>query len=362
LIVRIIGIRVRASLVTPVLIAVVAGGLASSLDRDGASELVLAVMVFFVAVAIILLHESVRVAVYRRIGVAVRGLDLFFSGGSPSLVDRTVAPRHDVIAGVAGLLPLLALAICSLIVDRATTGDRAHDVTHLLAIAALAFATFQAMPALPLDGGRLMRALVWHLTEDPIAGSRAVAVYGQLVALGMIAGGTLLLTEAGALPYWGFAAIVTGLQVSAASLASFRDSCWQAAGAGVVVSEANLPLPGRIPANSSIESLVDALIEEGDRATLLVVDGAGTTVGIVRLANLKRVRRSTWADTSVAEVMTPLAEAPRLSAELSVLDAITELDRLDTPIAIATLEPDRLILLQRDQLLHVVLDHPAMPS
>lgn len=355
--VRISGVRVRAGLMTPVMLAVIAGGISSLLERGRSAEIACGILLFSTFVAIMLLHETLRIAIYRRIGVTVRGLDLLLTGGNPSLIDRSASPRDDVIAGIGGLTALIVLASTSLTIEQVMQGQGTHDIVKIVAVGAIAIAILQAMPALPFDGGRLLRGLFWYLTDSPVSGSRVCAAYGHLVAIGLLVGGTLLLSTSGALPYWGFGAVVLGFQMTMASWSSYRDSRWQAAGRTLDLADANLPLPGRIAADVSVEKVVDALIEEGDRSVLLVVDGANMPIGILSLPNLRSVARSRWSEVPADCVMTPLSDLPCLSADMKVLDALSELDRLGARYAVVD-DPTchQVTLVLRDQLANLSVD------
>lgn len=348
--VRISGIRVRAGLATPVAVAVVIGGAASTLDRTRGTELVFAALAIVATIAALILHETIRIAVFRHMGVPVRGLDLSLSGGSLSLLDRGDTPRREVFAGISGLFALVALSAGAWLFERTAPSDATHDVARLVAIAAASISLLNAMPALPLDGGRLLRGLVWFLTDDPVQGARTPAIYGHLIALALIAGGVLLLPANGELPYWGFGAIVGGLQLASACTSSFRDIRWQALGGTLTISEAALPLPSRVAGNASIEQVVDALIDERNGAVLLVVDESNIAIGVIQLSNLRLVRRADWGNYRAAEVMTTLDVLPHLSPGATLLDALAQLEDADVELAIAQPDAKHTILVRRDHL------------
>jgi hypothetical protein len=355
---RVSGIRVRAGLATPFAMAVVAGGATSTLDRARGTELAFASLAFIATVAALTVHEAVRIAVYRRQGVPVRGIDLSLAGGSLSLLDRNDTPRREAFAGFSGLIVLVALATCAWLFERTASSAATHDIARLIAIAVVSLSILHAMPALPFDGGRLLRGFVWFLTDNPVQGARTTAIYGHLIALALVAGGTLLLPSSGDLPYWGFGAIVAGLQLASACTSSLRDSRWQALGAAVTLVDAGLPLPGRVASNASVEDVVDALIGERDAATLLVIDESQVAIGVIRLANLRRVRRADWGDYHASQVMTSIDTLLHVSPESTLLDVLAQLDDAGQQLAVAQLDDGHTILVLRDQLLDLLVTRP----
>jgi len=352
---RIAGLRVRTRLTTPATLAAIAFGITSTAGRTLQTELAFGLLLLITVLVTLALHEATRLGLYRRAGVNVRGIDLALTGGSPSLLERSNSPRGEVTAASGGLIVVALLASGAFAVERLTQSSRSHEVTVWIAVALGALALAQTLPALPLDGGRFLRALVWFLTDDPVQGSRGAAIYGHLVSAGVIVGGLIMMNAGGAYAYWGFGAVIAGLQLVTNSVASMRDTLWQQIGGTLQLADADLPLPGRVQAADTLDQVVDALIEEGHRSSLLVIGADGQPKGVIQLANLRRVRRIEWADHRADEVMTPLAILPSLSGELTALDALTELDRRDSRLAVLTFDGGPTLLVSREMLLDHLL-------
>jgi CBS domain-containing protein len=313
-------------------------------------------------VSALCLHETVRIVLFRRYGVVVRELEVSLTGGSPRLIDRTDSPGREVIAGSGGLVVIAMLAGGAIALARLALPPASHDLAELLAISLAALAITQTLPALSLDGGRLIRGLVWFLTDDPVRGARGAALYGHVVSAAMIVAGLLLMGRSGALPYWGFGAVVAGLQLIAASTASLRDSMWQQLGGTLSLADADLPLPARVSASASLENVVDTLIEEGHQSAVLVIDENGDPAGVIQLANLRRVRRMDWADRRADEVMTPIGDLLELSPDVAVLDAVAALDQAQARLALVTVAGGPVLLITREQMLNRLLSRSSEQS
>ena len=252
---RILGLPIHTRLTTPVALAVVLFGVASAADREPSTELAVGAAALLGIIGALCLHEIVRIYLFRRHGVVVRELAVSLTGGSPRLIDRTDSPQREVIAASGGLIVIALLAASAVAVAHLALPPATHDLAELVAIALAAIAVTQTLPALSLDGGRLIRGLFWFLTDDPVRGARGAALYGHFVSAAMIVSGLMLMGRSGALPYWGFGAVVAGLQLIAASTASLRDSVWQQLGGTLTLVDADLPLPARIRAETTLETV-----------------------------------------------------------------------------------------------------------
>ncbi len=170
---------------------------------------------FFVAVAAALLffatvvaHELGHALVARRQGMVIEGVDLWALGGFTRTRGAPATPRAELAMAAAGpAVNALVIAVCVLAglafgsfthfldVALLESGLRAGAPLVLLSWLALinfVLLAFNLMPAFPLDGGRIARAIVWQLTGDPNRATRACARLGQAFGVVVIAGGVAL--------------------------------------------------------------------------------------------------------------------------------------------------------------------------
>ena len=320
------GLAIRTRVTTVVVFATVVGGASVHSSETEVPPFAIAAISCLAVLAVILLHDAIRAVAYRRLGVCVRGMDLTLVGGSPRVVDSTNSPRRESIAGLAGLVLLAPVAIVALLAERSVrTNDGARDFLNPVSFAVVALAVTQAMPALPLDGGRILRGLVWHLTGDPVKGSRGAAIYGHFISAGLIAVGLLFVTEPGANAFWGFGALLAGLQIVMTSAASVRDAICQQAGSALTLDAVTLPWPRRLDANASVADAVDALIAEGGSMPLLLTDGQ-TVLGTLRMTDLRKVKRALWEQHRVAEIATPISATPHFAMSDTAWSALSTLE------------------------------------
>jgi Zn-dependent protease len=144
-------------------------------------------------------HELAHALVARRFGVRTSAITLFLFGGVASLEREPPSPRAEVAIGLAGplmsaLLAVLAFALLG-VVERWAAGPLGDAVAVTLAYLALAngaLAAFNLVPAFPMDGGRVLRAAVWHFRKSRTAATGAAALVGLVVAAVLVAGGIVI--------------------------------------------------------------------------------------------------------------------------------------------------------------------------
>lgn len=312
---RLFGTAVRCHLVTLALQGLLAYGAVAARDAG----LPLALLAWLALLTAAVLHELVRGVAYRRCGVAIRRLDLLVAGGSPRLRDLDATPRAELLAGLAGLVCSLFLSLpVAIAVLFGSIEERAawfRVTAPLLGAVGIA----QTLPALPLDAGRIVRALVWELGGGAVQSVRAAAAYGHLVSATMIAGGAALLTAEADRPYWGFAAVGFGLQLVVASAAAVRDAIVQETGRCLVLADLGLPHTVTVAASAQIEPA-----EEAD--WFLTRSDGGPASGVVRRSDLRRIPRRRWAGLTWRDVAKPLAGVPALDPSTSATEALYALE------------------------------------
>ncbi|WBB99478.1 site-2 protease family protein [Solwaraspora sp. WMMA2080] len=180
----------------------------------------------------VLLHELGHALTARRYGIGVRGITLEMLGGYTEMDRDAPTPKVDLLVSLAGpavslVLGLVAVVATVLLPDRTLINQLAFQ----LAAANLLVAVFNALPGLPLDGGRALRAAVWAVTRDRHVGTEAAGWVGRAVAAGT-AGLVVLLTLAGILSPFGLIFML---------LVAF--TLWQGAGQSIRVARIGRRFP-----------------------------------------------------------------------------------------------------------------------
>ncbi len=296
----------------------------------------------------VLVHELAHSLVAIARGHKVRGITLFIFGGVSSIGGETRSARDEFLIAFVGPMSSLALSLAGFLALRAGVGGEDTPVEGLLiyfTLANLLVGLFNLLPGFPLDGGRVLRSIIWATTGSM---SRATAI-ASMVGIGfgwlLISGGVFIaLTDDVVSGLWmGF--IGWYLKDSAAAVRRSERRSVRTRGTldGVLVSEVMSPPFRPVEQGTSIAELVDDYLIPLRRRSAPVIMG-GRIAGVVTLEDLEGVHRDLWKETPVSAVMT---RAPLLSVHPN--DPISEAIGL-----IATHGLDELLVLDVDDLVGVV--------
>jgi Zn-dependent protease len=131
----------------------------------------------------VLFHEISHALTARALGLPVRGITLHFLGGYTEIERNAPTPGRDLVVSVAGPLVSLAAAGLAYVASRPVDQPVARFLLLELAVANLLVGVFNLLPALPLDGGHMLRAAVWRVTGREHTGTVVAARAGQVLAV-----------------------------------------------------------------------------------------------------------------------------------------------------------------------------------
>jgi Zn-dependent protease/CBS domain-containing protein len=288
-------------------------------------------------------HDLGHAIVSRRRGLRVESISVsFFGGASPLDPSARTAADEMAIAAAGPIVSLtggLVLVGVSLLVSALAGGtvpavQSAALLGVLLGLVNVLLGLVNLVPAYPLDGGRLLRAIVWARTGSERVGSRLVARSGTLVgvALLVLGGAVALLQDLGnglmvALSGW-FLRLTARGATQRVQLEELAD--------GLRVGDVMEPVPATIAPNLTLDTFADQLLEGEPPRTAVLVARGDEVLGLIGVAQLRRLRRSAWPSTRVEEIMVPLAELPEVRVDGAVWPALLQLREagLDgTPVA-----------------------------
>ncbi|MGW7608100.1 site-2 protease family protein [Streptomyces sp. NPDC054766] len=285
--------------------------------------------------ASVLVHELAHTVAALRFKLPVRRIQLQFFGGVSEIEKEAETPgREFVLAFVGPLLSLILSGLFYLAMLPVEPGTVPGVLLAGLMISNLIVAAFNLLPGLPLDGGRMLRAVVWKITGRPMSGTVAAAWVGRALAVSVLIGLPLLTqSEAlGAAPenVGGMDTITDALL--AAILAAI---IWTGAGNSLRMARLREHLPElrarsltrrAVPVETSTP-LSEALRRANDvgARALVVVDADGEPLSLVREAAIVGVpeHRRPWV--AVSGLAQDLTDGMRVSAELAgeaLLDAL----------------------------------------
>jgi len=332
---RIAGVRVGLHWSVLVIVVLIALALARGrlpAAHPGHSALAywaLAVLTALVFLASLLAHELAHAVVARRNDVQVDGITLWMLGGAARL--RNEAPTPGAELRIAAVGPLTSVLVGGVFTGLAVGLDALHvsglvvEAVAWLAGINIVLAVFNALPAAPLDGGRLLHSLLWHRTGDRLRATRGASAAGRALGWFMVATGLVAVLFAGNLS--GVWAALVGWFLIAAATAEARQAELRGMLSGVPVSRVMTRAPVCVSSTVTIaQFLGEAPFYRYRHPAFPVLRADGSVAGLVTLELIDHVPVRDRAATMLGDVMRPLPEVETTHPDDMVMDLLPRLD------------------------------------
>jgi len=293
------------------------------------ATLVLAVVVAFLFFASVVFHELAHALVGRRLGLAIDQITLFIFGGAAKLEQE--APNARVEAAVAAVGPLSSLLLGGFFFGLSALIGRSGSEPLQIAAGAsfelgrinVLLAVFNLIPGFPMDGGRLLRALVWGLTRDFVRATRVATLFGRAFAYLLIAAGFLVAIRADVVS--GIWLAFIGWFLNQAAESSYRRVAVERLVEGISVGDVMDREVPTVSPNLTLDTFIEQHLLTG-RASLYPVVHDGILVGAVELPQVSRVPPADRKLTRVTDVMTRLKDLVTLTADDPLWAAVTRFE------------------------------------
>jgi len=254
----------------------------------------------------IILHELSHSIVARRYGLAMKGITLFIFGGVAEMSEEPPSPRAEFMMAIAG--PMASIMIGLLFYGfylLGTGGGWPKAVNGVLAYLFsinLLLAAFNLLPAFPLDGGRLLRSILWASKKNLRWATRVSSSIGNLFGILLIVLGVLHVLRGDFISgMWWF---LIGMFLQGAARGSYQQLLTRKALEGEPVRRFMEPNPMSVSPGITLETLVEDYIYKHHYKMLPVVD-AGRLVGCVTTKQVKETPRGEWSHKTVGEIVIP---------------------------------------------------------
>ncbi|MGD9629259.1 MAG: site-2 protease family protein [Pyrinomonadaceae bacterium] len=283
--------------------------------------------VFFFAS--IILHEMGHALVARARGLPVKSITLFALGGVAMIEKESADPATEFWMGIAGPIVSVLIGVLCLLSALAfgwvpETQMLSPQTPALAALVWLGYinivlAIFNMLPGFPLDGGRVLRAIVWWITGNVHRATRIASRVGQAVAVFFIAFG-IFQFFAGA-GFGGLWIAIIGWFLLNASQASAAQNELNAILKNVLVGDVMSDDCVRVDAASSVQNfVVNEMFKSGRRC--FYVMRSGEFVGIVTSQEVAKMPQEEWPNQTVAAIMRPLEELKTVDRDTPLTDAL----------------------------------------
>ncbi len=274
---------------------------------------VLAAILLFASV---LIHEVAHSLVAQARGIPVKSITLFILGGVSNIEEEPKKASIEFSMAIVGPLTSLILGFIFWAIYLAAQGtgaanpiafpassykDVASAIFHYLAYVNILLAAFNILPGFPLDGGRVLRSIIWAATGNLVRATNIAATIGRLFGWGLIAYGVFSIF--GGNVVGGIWIGIIGWFLSNAADTSRQEVTLRERLSGVKVKDAMVAHYESISPNTSVADLVSGVMSQRFGRAVPVCDGT-QTVGIVTIGDVKHVHQDRWNVTPVSDVMT----------------------------------------------------------
>ena len=294
----------------------------------------------------IIVHEFSHSLVARKYGIPMKGITLFIFGGVAEMEDEPPSPKVELL--MAGVGPLSSIAIAAIFYGIYSLGktigwaEPVNGVVEYLGLINAILAGFNLLPAFPLDGGRVLRAALWHWKRNMRWATRISAQIGSgfgilLIVLGFF---NILKADFIAGMWW----VLIGMFLQSAAKMSYRQLITRRALEGEKVRRFMNSNPVTVEPTTTVDELVEDYVYKYHFKMFPVVNGE-RIVGCITTKQIKEVPREKWSHTTVSELALKCTPDTTVKPDDDAIKALSLMRRTGG---------SRLIVVEDDQLAGVV--------
>ncbi|MGH2906543.1 MAG: site-2 protease family protein [Solirubrobacterales bacterium] len=332
-----IGVDWGAIVMLGLIVLVLAGDYGSILgDGKQAEAFLFAVGSAFAFFGSIILHELGHAAVARRNGIGILGIDLWLLGGLAKMDREPRSPGVEFRVAGAGPAATALIAVICIGSAFALDGDLARrlvrfgpqtmrgDDAWIVALASIGtvnlyLLAFNLIPAYPLDGGRMARAIAWRVTGDRDRSTYLAAQIGRIFGYGLIAFG---IYQLGADPIWGGVLVYMGLVLSQSARSATIQNDLLGEATQMTVADVMDRQPVVMPGDASVQRALDEFFWRYRWPWFPVVDGTGHFLGLIEQHSVELVDEHDRSARLAADLVAPESETRRAVPEDTPLTAV----------------------------------------
>jgi Zn-dependent protease len=284
----------------------------------------------------VLVHEYSHALAAKFLGIPVKSITLFIFGGAthadveakgagPELIVSLLGPVSSIILGIGFWISAVLASVAGFPIAGATLG--------YLGWINLVLAAFNLLPGFPLDGGRVLRSLVWAATRSLDKATRVAAVVGEAMGYGLLALGAFAFFGGNFLGGLWLAFI--GWFLSSSARAYDEERQLRRLMKGVTAAEVMEPVQHVLTANMPLRLAVESYLAHSTQEIYPVLAPQDSAVlGIVTLDEVRETPREFWDEQTVGEIMIPLDNAVRADPETDMASLLKALEMSESGIAL----------------------------
>jgi Zn-dependent protease len=320
---------------------------------------VAAILLFSSVLAHELGHSFVAIAQ----GISVKSITLFIFGGLATLEKESETPLQAFSVAIAGpLVSVLLYGIFSFIAVTLPLSLPLKAIISLIAYINLVLALFNMIPGLPLDGGNVLKSIVWKITGNPNKGVIFAGRVGQVIGwLAITIGALSILGISQVGSFWTLLIGVFLLRNAgfAAQSATVQDKLSQYTAEDAVIADSPI-----VASYLTVREFVnDYVIGQERWKKFLIVDENQQLVGAISTGDLKQIPTSQWNDIEIKELMKPVEEVNTIQANTSLLEVAKLIETQDVRELVVVSEDGKAIgLLEKASIINLMAEQQQNQS
>jgi Zn-dependent protease/predicted transcriptional regulator len=294
----------------------------------------------------IIFHEFSHSLVARQFGLPMKGITLFIFGGVAEMESQPESPKAEFLMAIMGPVSsvLLGAAFYLVIMLGKNAGwpGPVNGVLRYLMVINFVLAGFNLLPAFPLDGGRVLRSILWVIRGNLRWATRIASGLGSAIGIFLIVLGFLSFITGNFIGgIWYF---LIGMFIQQASRMSYSQLLMRKALAGEEIERFMKTEPVSVSPSSTVEQLVNDYFYKYHYKMFPVSNGDGL-IGCVSLKQVKELPREEWSRHVVKDVVVPCTGENSISPHTDALKALSLMNRTGN---------SRLMVIDKNRLMGIV--------
>lgn len=303
----------------------------------------------------VLAHELGHSLVAIAQGIQVKSITLFIFGGLATLEKESETPLQSFLVAIAGPgVSLLLFALFTIIGITLPLNAPLEAIVSLLASINLVLALFNLIPGLPLDGGNVLKSIVWKITGNPNKGIIFAGRVGQFFGwLAVIIGALAIL---GISPIGSFWTLLIGWFLLQNAGFAAQSATVQEKLSKYTAEDAIIPNSPIVSGDLTLREFVnDYVIGKNQWRKFLVTNETGQLIGTIATDDLKQISTSQWTETLVNELLQPIENITTVPANQSLLEVIQLIETKDIK-ELAVVKEDGVVigLLEKSSIINLI--------
>ncbi len=293
--------------------------------------LILGIVTSFLFFASVLLHELSHSVIAKLNHINIRSITLFIFGGVAHMDEDPSTPAAEFLMALAGPFASIALSVvfagAYLLAGTLKLGVLVTGPLLYLSVINIYLAIFNLIPGYPLDGGRVLRAILWAITKNVRRATRIASLMGQGFAMLLIFSGLYMIFIERAFWVNGLWFIFIGIFLQQVAAAGYEEVVMHLTLSGVKVKDIMTPEVVTVEATTMVNDLVNDYFMRYKHSKFPVVED-GALIGVVTLQNIQSAPREQWERTRTRAVTPSFDKRAEVPQDMTAEEAIARMTEI----------------------------------